>query len=125
MRPIIVCPATDETRARVAAAWSEYEAAIADGSPADVWDKAVIDRVIHALAQQGRPFSANDFRELLPQVRTALISRRLIVAQNDGVIRRVGKTPSTLKSTHGHDINVYAPTRAHSLTAPAPEGDPA
>lgn len=110
-RPIITCPASDETRALVSAAWAEYDRAVREHGPSDDWDRSVIDQAIRAIARQGRPFSANDFRDLLPKVRTCLISRRLIVAQNDGLIRRVGKTPSTLKSTHGHDINVYSPAR--------------
>jgi hypothetical protein len=110
-RPIISCPTTDETRARVAAAWDEYDKAVKIDGPADEWDKRVIDRVIHAMADQGHPFSVNDFRELLPQVRNCLISHRLRAAMNAGVIERVGKVPSDLKSTHGHEINVYRGTR--------------
>ena len=79
--------------------------------PADEWDRACLDRVILAFAKQGHPFSANDLRELLPPVRKALISHRLRVAARDGLIRRVGKTPSTLKSTHAHEINVYQGTK--------------
>ena len=106
-RPIIVCPTTDETRRLVEVAWNEYDRAVQVDGPADDWDKLCIDKVIHAFAGQGRPFSVNDFRELLPPVRNALISHRLRAAQHAGVISRVGKTPSTLKSTHAHEINVY------------------
>lgn len=112
-RPIITCPASDETRARVSAAWAEYHAAVTDmEGPTDAWDKALIRQAIRAIALQGRPFSVNDFRDLLPSVKPSLISGQLIAAQWDGWLRRVGKTPSTLKSTHGHDINVYAPAAA-------------
>lgn len=104
---IVTCPTTDETRLKVEAAWDEYDKAVLVDGPADEWDKRVIDRVIYAMAAQGQPFSVNDFRELLPPVRNALISHRLRAAQHAGVIRRVGKTPSILKSTHAHDINVY------------------
>ena len=120
-RPIITCPTTDETRARIQVAWDEYDKAVQIDGPADEWDKRVIDQVIHAMVAQGRPFSVNDFRELLPRVRNALISHRLRVAQHDGLIRRVGKTPSTLKSIHAHDINVYAPVRRPATTT-APAG---
>jgi len=78
---------------------------------ADVYDKQVIDRVIYAMAGQGHPFSVNDFRELLPEVRNCLISHRLRAAVNAGVLVKVGKTPSTLKSTHAHEINVYRGTK--------------
>ncbi len=126
-RPIITCPTSDETRRLVEVAWDEHDRAVRSDGPADDWDKLVIDKVIHAFAAQGRPFSANDLRELLPPVRKALISHRLRVAHKDGLIRRVGKTPSTLKSTHAHEINVYAPTRraATTSTTPTPGGEEA
>ena len=107
MTGIVACQPTEETRRRVEVAWDEYDKAVQVEGPADEWDKRVIDRVIYAMAAQGHPFSVNDFRELLPRVRNALISHRLRAALNAGVITRVGKTPSTLKSTHAHEINVY------------------
>lgn len=119
-RPIIVCPTTDETRRLVEVAWNEYDRAVQVDGPADDWDKLVIDKVIHAFAMQGRPFSANDFRELLPSVRMSLLPGRIRVALHDELIRRVGKTPSTLKSTRGHEINVYAPARRSATTIPTP-----
>lgn len=110
-RPIIVCPTSDETRRLVEVAWDEYDRAVKTDGPADDWDKLCIDKVLHAFAMQGRPFSANDFRELLPAVRQSLVPGRIRVALNDGLIRRVGKTQSTLKSTRGHEINVYVRVR--------------
>ena len=111
MTGIVACAPAEETRARVQVAWDEYDRAVQIEGPADEHDKLVIDRVIYAMAAQGQPFSVNDFRELLPRVRNALISHRLRAAMNAGVITRVGKTPSTLKSTHAHEINVYQGTR--------------
>lgn len=115
--PLIEAPVSDEVRAAVAAGWAAYEASTREAGPtdnldrriADLIDKQVIDDVIKAFARQGRPFSANDLRPHLPAgIRKCLISRRLIVAQNDGLIRRVGFTPSTLKSTKAALVRVYA-----------------
>ena len=75
----------------------------------DAIDKSVIDRVIAHHASLGRTFSTNDLREDLPAVRKALISRRLIAAQQEGLIEKVGFTPSTLPSTHGAVLAVYRP----------------
>ena len=110
-RPIIHTPVESETRTRVADAWAEYHASVQEHGAADDWDRRVIDRVIHAFVEQGRPFSANSLRDCLPEVRKCLISRRLIQAQRDGLIRYVGVTPSTLKSTKGARVNVYSPIR--------------
>lgn len=116
--PLIEAPVSDEVRAAVAAGWAAYEASTRDLGPtdnldlriADLIDKQVIDDVITAFVAQGRPFSANDLRPHLPHgVRKCLISRRLIVAQHDGRIRRVGFTPSTLRSTKAALVRVYAP----------------
>ena len=110
-RQLIEAPVSDEVRAAVATGRAAHEAATRDTGPDDEWDKRVIDQCIQAFAKQGRPFSTNDMRPLLPEVRKCLISRRLIVAQNDGLIRYVGVTPSTLKSTKAARVNVYAPIR--------------
>lgn len=110
-RPIISCPTTDETRAQISAAWDRYHASVQEHGPADEWDRRVIDQAILAMARQGRRFSINDFRDLLPQVRKLLISRRLIVAQRAGWIRMVGVTHSTLPSTKGARVSVYQPIK--------------
>lgn len=93
------------------AAWDHL---VAECAAADVVIEtaALIEsRALGLALTGGGPFSVNDFRELLPRVRNALISHRLRAAQHAGVIRRVGKTPSTLKSTHAHEINVYRGTK--------------
>ena len=116
--PLIEAPVSEEVRAAVARGWAAYEAATREAGPTDnldkrigdLIDKQVIDDVIRAFVRQGRPFSANDLRPHLPHgIRKCLISRRLIVAQHDGLIRRVGFTPSTLASTKAALVRVYAP----------------
>lgn len=116
-RPIIESPPNEHTRALIEAAWAEYHASVQQHGPADEWDRVVIDQAIAAMAMQGRPFSVNDFRPLLPQVRKCLISRRLIKAQEAGLIRYVGVTASTLRSTKGARVNVYMPARRPMSTS--------
>lgn len=110
-RPIIVAEIADEAAALVEAGRDAHAAAVQEHGPSDVWDNAVIDQVITAFVMGGKPFSANDMRRHLPEVRKCLISRRLIAAQKDGQIRYVGVTPSTLASTKAARVNVYAPVR--------------
>lgn len=93
----------------VAQALALFELAVNLDQRDDAIDKAVIDAVITHHASLGLPFSVNNLREDLPAVRKLLISRRLIAAQNDGLIRKVGYTPSTLESTHGAVVAVYEP----------------
>ena len=92
----------------VAHALALFNAAVPEDRTDD-WDKSVIDQAIGYVASHGLPFSANDLRPLLPAVRIALVSRRLIAAQNRGGIRAVGFTRSTLPSTHGAHVRVYEP----------------
>lgn len=111
-RAIVEAPVSDEVRAAVQTGWADYERATRESGPTDEWDRAAIDSVIRAFVRQGKPFSANDIRPWLPAgIRKCLISRRLIVAQRDGLIRYVGVTPSTLKSTKAARVNVYAPIK--------------
>jgi hypothetical protein len=98
--------------APVAAALADFEAATREHGPSDEIDRRVIDAVLRHLAAQGEPFRANEAREFLPVVRSCLISRRFIAAQREGWLRRVGYTPSTLQSTHGAVVAVYAPVGA-------------
>lgn len=113
-RPLIVAPVGENVRALVEAGWSRYHSSVAEHGRADEWDRQVIDQAIWAFVEQGKPFSANDLRPLLPEVRKCLISRRLIQAQKNGWVRYVGVTPSTLASTKAARVNVYAPIRGAS-----------
>lgn len=81
--------------------------AAAEDADRDGWDTKVIDQAIRALIDTGRPFSANDLRQLLPDVRQPLIGARVRAAGTRGDTRRVGYVPSTLESTHGHPIAVW------------------
>lgn len=111
IRGLVQAPVSDEVRAATAAGWAAYKRDTAEHGPDDEWDRRVIDQCIRAFVKQGRPFSANDMRPLLPEVRKCLISRRLIAAQDERLIRYVGVTPSTLASTKSARVNVYAPIK--------------
>lgn len=74
---------------------------------ADRQDIVVIDGAIASLNRQRKPWSANDLRDLLPEVRQPLIGARVRAAATRKQMRRVGYTPSTLPSTHAHPIAVW------------------
>lgn len=109
----------------VAEARQERDEKIAMAEDADVtgWDKAVIDQAIEAFATAGEPFSANDLRPLLPEVRSALMGARFLAAVNRGQIRRVGFVTSTKRNTHAKPVGSYIgvrPPEATHVTAPRP-----
>lgn len=73
----------------------------------DEMARAVVDQAITLYAASGRPFSANSLRDLLPDVRPALLGARFYAAARRGLIRRIGYEQSTLRSTRRHPIAVW------------------
>ncbi|MGH3813446.1 MAG: hypothetical protein ACRDUV_13490, partial [Pseudonocardiaceae bacterium] len=60
---------------------------------ADAKDIAVIDQAIDELNARGQPWSANELRDLLPEVRQPLIGARVRAAAMRKRMRRVGYVP--------------------------------
>lgn len=73
------------------------------------WDREVVKQAIQTIGSDGRAFSMNEIRDLLPEQGhgTAGLVLRSMSAQRPRAVVRVGKTPSTSGPTHGKDINVY------------------
>lgn len=71
-----------------------------------------IDAAIQAAIDSGRRFSANEIRDKFPVSDEHLVGARVrsfATRKVDGhpVMVRVGMTPSTLRSTHSHEIKVW------------------
>lgn len=94
---------------RVARQLRDAGMAIAEAADRDGWDRKVIDQAINAFARTGDPFSANDLRDLLPDVRPALIGARFYAASVQGRIvrHRQERVTSTSKSTHHKDVGLW------------------
>ncbi|MCU1591672.1 MAG: hypothetical protein JWP11_2928 [Frankiales bacterium] len=75
----------------------------------DAWDRAVIDQGIAALNARGVPWSANDLRPLLPEVRAALVGARFLAAAKRGEMVRSGWVTSTDPGTHARPIALWGP----------------
>jgi hypothetical protein len=101
----------EQLLAKIAEAREERDRALQHVNDADErrggWDRKVIDQSIKAFAETGGRFSANDLRDLLPEVHQPLIGARFRVAAVAGLISRVGYEASSSKSTHGHPIAVW------------------
>lgn len=77
----------------------------AEASEITNWNRALIDQAIDAFAATGRPFSANDLRDLLPDVPGPLMGARFQhAANNRKVIRFTGYVTSTKKNTHAKPV---------------------
>lgn len=97
--------------AKIAASRAERDAALQHVDDADDrrggWDKKLIDQAIGHFVDLGLPFSSNDVREVLTDVRPSLIGARFMAASVGGRIRKVGLTPSTKRNTHSKDVAVW------------------
>jgi len=131
---IVECTPTEATKRSIRRGMRAHKESTREYGPSDEWDRRVIAQAIRAFALQGMPFSINDFRDLLPPVRTCLISRGFIDAQRDGLIEWRGRTTrSTLDSTKAAKVQVYVPlpnparsgprARVPQAAAPAPGTD--
>jgi len=73
------------------------------------WDKALVEQAIDAIGDDGRTFSMNDVRDLLPDLAhgTAGVTIHGLLRRRPPLLVKVGEEPSTAASTHGKRINVY------------------
>ncbi len=73
----------------------------------DKQGRAVIDHNIHVVADTGRPFSVNDFRDRLPLERANLIGARILAAARRGEIHKVGYTTANHAAGHGRALALW------------------
>jgi len=90
----------------------------AEASLHAAWDRAVIDQAITVLAATGQPFSANDVRGLLPDVRPALVGARFMHAARRGLIERIGDELATHKAGHARRVGLWRGARQRTLPFP-------
>lgn len=96
-----------EGEAAIVAARQARDEAMArlDASGKAEVDRQLVDDLIDTYARSRRPFSANDIRPHLPaDVNQNVIGNRFTHAAKAGVIRRIGQTPSTKRTTHLKDV---------------------
>jgi hypothetical protein len=88
------------------------------------WDTALLDQAIDAIGGDGRPFSMNDVRAVIPELAhgaAGLFFHSLVRRRNPRQADIVGEEPSTAESTHGKPIKVYvlSPERREAIAARA------
>jgi hypothetical protein len=94
----------DQAREQANAALAALYANVTD------WDEAILNQAIDAIGGDGRPFSANDLRAVLPELAqgaAGLFFHSLVRRRTPRQVMVVGEEPSTAKSTHGKPIKVY------------------
>lgn len=85
---------------------AELEAFIASVSE---WDKALIEQAIQIFGENGRPFSMNTFRDLLPEMAhgTAGLVFLSLINRKPAPIVEIRKVRSTSGPTHNKEIGEY------------------
>lgn len=89
---------------------------------ADEQDKAVVRQALRHFIASGEPFSANDVRALLPDVRRTLLGGAFLAASGAKAIVKVGYVPSSDPGTHGHRVALWQ--RTDAARRRVPDGDP-
>jgi len=73
------------------------------------WDQFLVEQTVFVTLLTQGTASANDVRDLLPNMGHGFLGAAINAMRNGGLIRHTGQTvPSTLDSTHGHRIAVWA-----------------
>lgn len=85
---------------------SEGAEAMAASLSARPDDAAQVEAVVRRLAASGRPFSANDARQL-HGVRGGVVGATFNALRAAGVIEYVGAEPSTDRGTHGKSVGLW------------------
>jgi hypothetical protein len=101
---------TTRHRDQVEAARDARDAGMAQAlNAADPRIVLAIDEAIAKANASGEAWSANDIRDQFPTCRPGLIGERVRAAymRRPREMTSIGRTPSTLKSTHAHEIKVW------------------
>jgi hypothetical protein len=83
------------------------------------WSQFLVEQAVLAVGRRETSFSANDFRDLLPELGIGFLGAAISALHGGGLIRHTDRyVPSDLSSTHGHRLSVWELTnRAHTIAA--------
>jgi hypothetical protein len=72
------------------------------------WDQFLVEQAVLHIGSRYEEFSANDLRDLLPELGHGFLGAAINSLRCGGLIEHTGMVvPSTLDSTHGHRISVW------------------
>ena len=72
------------------------------------WDQFLVEQAVFAGLRAYGTCSANDIRDLLPELGHGFLGAAINAMRRGGLIQHTGQVvPSTLESTHGHRIAVW------------------
>lgn len=72
------------------------------------WDRFLVEQAVYAFGLRHDEFSANDVRDVLPDMGHGFLGAAINSLRAAGIIEHTGRVvPSTLDSTHGHRIALW------------------
>lgn len=96
---------------RLAAA--DKDAHLADIVRASTWNRLLVEQAVWLLGLERGEFSANDARDLLPELGHGFLGAAINGLRNSGLIEHTGRVvPSTSPATKGHRLAVWQLTAA-------------
>jgi hypothetical protein len=75
---------------------------------ASTWDRFLVEQAVYAYGLANDTFSANDLRNVLPELGRGFIGAAINSLRTAGLIEHTGQmVPSTSGPTHGHRISIW------------------
>lgn len=72
------------------------------------WDRFLVEQAVYAFGLSHDEFSANDVRDVLPDMGHGFLGAAINSLRSAGIIEHTGRVvPSTLGSTHGHRLALW------------------
>ncbi|MGW0034778.1 hypothetical protein ACWDXD_33795 [Streptomyces sp. NPDC003314] len=87
---------------------AEKDLLLEDLADQSSWDRFLVEQAVFHYGTRHDEFSANDLRDVLPELSHGFLGAAVNSLRTAGVIEHTGRVvPSTLDSTHGHRIGVW------------------
>lgn len=72
------------------------------------WDQFLVEQAVFAFGLANATFTANDLRDVLPEMGHGFLGAAINALRSGGVIEHTGNSvPSTSPATHGHRLAVW------------------
>ncbi|MET9956675.1 hypothetical protein ABZ135_34725 [Streptomyces sp. NPDC006339] len=87
---------------------AEKDLLLEDIADQSSWDRFLVEQAVFHYGTRHDEFSANDLRDVLPDLAHGFLGAVINSLRVGGVIEHTGRVvPSTLANTHGHRIGVW------------------
>lgn len=87
---------------------AEKDMLLTDIAAQSEWSQFLVEQAVYAFCLAKGTVSANDLREVLPELGRGFIGAAINAMRTGGVIQHTGRVvPSTSPATHGHRLAIW------------------